>query len=85
MDLYNETMQELGPANHDVRIAVAHGQVDTLSPDTSRPNIITRPRLEKAVDVRKFHYIGLGDPDAVTEFGKIKQHLFCNFQFIPSG
>ncbi len=45
------------------------GQVDTLSPDTSRPEIINLARLEQAIEAQKFHYIGLGDRHSLTEVG----------------
>ncbi len=68
-DLCHEMAQALEPAHDIIRIAVAHGQVDTLSPDTSRPEIINLARVEKAIDARKFHYVGLGDRHSVTEVG----------------
>jgi DNA repair exonuclease SbcCD nuclease subunit len=48
---------------------VAHGQVDTLSPDTSRPEVIDLARVEQAIEAKKFHYLGLGDRHSVTEVG----------------
>lgn len=52
-----------------VRIAVCHGQVDTLSPDTSRPEIINLATAERAIAERRFHYLGLGDRHSVTKVG----------------
>jgi DNA repair exonuclease SbcCD nuclease subunit len=52
-----------------VRIAVCHGQVDTLSPDTSRPEIISLARAEQALAEGRFHYLALGDRHSVTEVG----------------
>ena len=52
-----------------VRIAVCHGQVDTLSPDTSRPEIVNLASAEQAIADGRFHYLGLGDRHSVTEVG----------------
>ena len=68
-DLCNDMAQALEPASDTIRIAVAHGQVDTLSPDASRPEIINLARVEQAVAAGKFHYLGLGDRHSVTEVG----------------
>jgi DNA repair exonuclease SbcCD nuclease subunit len=68
-DLCKDLADCLEPASGIVRIAVAHGQVDTLSPDTSRPEIIDLAGIEEAIDAKKFHYMGLGDRHSVTEVG----------------
>lgn len=68
-DLCHEMAQVLQPANDVIRIAVAHGQVDTLSPDISRPEIINMARVEQAIEAQKFHYLGLGDRHSVTKVG----------------
>jgi DNA repair exonuclease SbcCD nuclease subunit len=52
-----------------LRVAVAHGQVDILSPDVSRPEIIDLARVEDAIQSGKYHYLGLGDRHSVTEIG----------------
>jgi DNA repair exonuclease SbcCD nuclease subunit len=68
-DLCAELAHELAPAAGVVRVAIAHGQVDTLSPDTSRPEIIDSSTAEQAIDANKFHYLALGDRHSVTEVG----------------
>jgi DNA repair exonuclease SbcCD nuclease subunit len=69
-DLCAELAAGLEPASGGtVRIAVCHGQVDTLSPDTSRPEIINLAAAEQAIEEGKFHYLGLGDRHSVTEVG----------------
>jgi DNA repair exonuclease SbcCD nuclease subunit len=68
-DLCRDLADALGPANGVTRIAVAHGQVDTLSPDLSRPDIIDLARAEQAIEEERFHYLGLGDRHSVTEVG----------------
>jgi DNA repair exonuclease SbcCD nuclease subunit len=69
-DLCANLAAELKPApKGTVRIAVCHGQVDTLSPDSSRPEIINLAAAEQAIAEGKFHYLGLGDRHSVTEVG----------------
>jgi DNA repair exonuclease SbcCD nuclease subunit len=69
-DLCAGLAAELDPApKGTVRVAVCHGQVDTLSPDTSRPEIINLAAAEQAIAEGRFHYLGLGDRHSVTEVG----------------
>ena len=68
-DLCKDLAESLEPADGVVRVAVGHGQVDILSPDTSRPEIIDLVGAEQAIDAGKFHYLGLGDRHSVTEVG----------------
>lgn len=68
-DLCRDMADSLDAAEGVIRIAVAHGQVDTLSPDTSRPEIIDLATAETAIAERKFHYLALGDRHSVTEVG----------------
>ena len=68
-DLCNDLMEILDRATSVTRIAVAHGQVDLLSPDLSRPTIIDLARVEQAIEDKKFHYLALGDRHSVTDIG----------------
>jgi len=68
-DLCAGLVDALEPAQGIIRVAVAHGQVDTLSPDTSRPDIIELTKAEHAVEEKKFHYLALGDRHSVTDVG----------------
>jgi DNA repair exonuclease SbcCD nuclease subunit len=68
-DLCRDLAKSLRPADGVVRIAVAHGQVDALSPDKSRPEIIDLANAENAIAEGKFHYLGLGDRHSVTSVG----------------
>ena len=68
-DLCRDMADALEPAEGTIRIAVAHGQVDTLSPDLSRPEIIDLANAEKAISAKKFQYLGIGDRHSVTEVG----------------
>lgn len=69
-DLCRELAESLQPADGVLRVAVAHGQVDTLAPDQSRPEIIDLAQVEEAINAGKFHYLGLGDRHSLTEIGK---------------
>jgi len=68
-DLCNDLMQTLEPVTGVVRIAVAHGQVDKLSPDPTRPEVIELAGVEQAIKDKKLHYLGLGDRHSVTDVG----------------
>lgn len=64
-DLVAELAGQLEPAVGVTRIAVGHGQVDLLSPDLSRPEIIASAAIEQALQAQKFHYVALGDRHSV--------------------
>jgi len=68
-DLCKDLAASLEPAKGVLRVAVAHGQVDTLSPDASRPEIIDLAAAEEAIQAGKCHYLGLGDRHSVTDVG----------------
>ena len=68
-DLCADLAATLPTASGVIRIAVAHGQVDTLSPDKDRPELIELAAAEQAIRDGKFHYLGLGDRHSVTRVG----------------
>lgn len=68
-DLCRDLADSLSRADDVLRIALAHGQVDTLAPDVSRPEIINLANAEEAIAEGKFHYLGLGDRHSLTEVG----------------
>jgi DNA repair exonuclease SbcCD nuclease subunit len=68
-DLCSDLVESLEPSENVVRIIVAHGQVDSLAPDTSRPDIITLDRVEPTIESGSIHYIALGDRHSVTPVG----------------
>lgn len=76
-DLCRELAESLEPASNIVRVAVAHGQVDTLSPDPSRPEVISLENAEQAIRDKKFHYLALGDRHSVTEVGSTGRVRYC--------
>lgn len=69
-DLCRELADSLAPAEGVLRVAVAHGQVTSLSPDASRPEIIDEAALEAALAEGKFHYVALGDRHSVHAVGE---------------
>ncbi len=66
VDLVSELADRLPSAGGALRIAVAHGAVDTLSPDRDDPARIALAAAEAAFAAGKFHYLALGDRHSVT-------------------
>ena len=52
-----------------VRIVVGHGAVDTLSPDTADPALISLSSLEERIDMGQIQYAALGDRHSTTDVG----------------
>ena len=71
-DLCRQLIDTLEPTA-TTRIVVAHGQVDELSPDKSRPEIIDLAGVEKALIEKKLHYLALGDRHSTTPIGASKR------------
>ncbi len=69
-DLCAEMAAALAPADGVLRVAVAHGQVDALSPDASRPGTIAQDAVEDALARGRFHYLALGDRHSLTPVGE---------------
>jgi len=65
-DLCTELVKGLEPAKGVIRVAVGHGQVNTLAPDTSRPEIIDLETVKAAISEGRIHYLALGDRHSVT-------------------
>jgi len=68
-DLCADLVDKLAPKDKGLRIVVAHGQVDVLSPDTSRPDIINLSAMEAAIGDKRVQYLALGDRHSVTDVG----------------
>jgi DNA repair exonuclease SbcCD nuclease subunit len=68
-DLCASLLRDLEPTTTALRIAVCHGQVDTLAPDNSRPEIIDLAQAEAAVKDGRIHYLALGDRHSTTRIG----------------
>ncbi len=67
-DLVAEVLESL-PADGVTRVLVAHGGVDVLDPDPTKPSLIGLAGLEDAVARGALHYVALGDKHSVTEVG----------------
>ncbi|CAN5246365.1 exonuclease SbcCD subunit D [soil metagenome] len=68
IDLVAEVLADL-PADGVTRILVAHGGVDILDPDPSRPSLIRLAAVRAALDAGAIHYVALGDKHSRTEVG----------------
>lgn len=67
LDLAARACEKLEPAKDCIRICVAHGMVDELSPDMGNPALIARSGMEAALRDGRIHYFALGDRHSVTE------------------
>ncbi len=68
-DLCQDMARALAPTADVIRVAVVHGQVDTLSPDPARPGVVDLAAAEQAIKDGRFQYLALGDRHSVTEVG----------------
>ena len=68
-DLCAQLVKGMAPSQGVLRVAVGHGQVNTLSPDQSRPEIIDLQTAEGAIADGRIHYLALGDRHSVTDVG----------------
>jgi len=68
-DLVALATNRLEPVADTLRICVAHGMVDSLSPDPDDPALISLHAAEKAISHNKIHYLALGDRHSLTEVG----------------
>ena len=67
-DLVTDVLAGLA-ADGVTRVLVAHGGVDVLDPDPTKPSLIRLAGLEDAVARGAVHYVALGDKHSVTEVG----------------
>ncbi len=68
-DLVSGAAGNLEPARDKVRVCVAHGIVDCLSPNPDDPAMISLGVVENAISQNKIHYLALGDRHSITEVG----------------
>lgn len=68
-DLVALTTEQLEPLVDTLRVCVAHGMVDNLSPSPDDPAVISLHAAEKAISKNKIHYLALGDRHSITEVG----------------
>lgn len=67
-DLVAAVLADLAPAA-GVRVMVAHGAVDALSPDADDPARIALAGVEAALADGRIHYLALGDRHSLTPVG----------------
>lgn len=65
-DLVAALAGELEPAAGTLRIAVAHGAVDSLAADPDDPALVRLDAARRALDEGRFHYLALGDRHSAT-------------------
>ncbi len=63
------TTGKLEPIVDTLRVCVAHGMVDNLSPNSDDPGLVSLHAVENAISQNKIHYLALGDRHSVTEVG----------------
>jgi DNA repair exonuclease SbcCD nuclease subunit len=57
------------PLDGVTRVLVAHGGVDVLDPDPTKPSLIRLAGVEDALARGAVHYVALGDKHSLTEVG----------------
>jgi DNA repair exonuclease SbcCD nuclease subunit len=68
-DLVALTIGKLEPVVDTLRVCVAHGMVDSLSPNPDDPALISLHASENAISQNRIHYLALGDRHSLTEVG----------------
>lgn len=68
-DLVALATGQLEAAVNTMRVCVAHGMVDSLSPNLDDPALISLRSVEAAIAQNKIHYLALGDRHSLTEVG----------------
>ena len=68
-DLVAAAAHQLVPHGGGLRILVAHGVVDTLSPDPHDPAAIRVSDAERAIADGRFHFLALGDRHSLASVG----------------
>jgi len=68
-DLVASVTEQLEAAVDTLRVCVAHGMVDSLSPNLDDPALVSLRSVEVAIAQKKIHYLALGDRHSLTEVG----------------
>ncbi len=68
-DLVAVATAQLEPVIDRVCICVAHGMVDSLSPNPDDPAVISLRLAEEAISQNKIQYLALGDRHSLTKVG----------------
>jgi DNA repair exonuclease SbcCD nuclease subunit len=67
-DLVADVLADL-PSDGVTRVLVAHGGVDVLDPDPTKPSLIRLAGVEDALARGAIHYVALGDKHSLTDVG----------------
>ena len=67
-DLVADVLADLPDAGV-TRVLVAHGGVDVLDPDPTKPSLIRLANVEDALSRGVIHYVALGDKHSMTDVG----------------
>ncbi|WP_292974878.1 exonuclease SbcCD subunit D [Mycobacterium sp.] len=67
-DLVADVLADV-PNDGVVRVLVAHGGVDALDPDPTKPSLIRLAGVEDALLRGAIHYVALGDKHSLTDVG----------------
>lgn len=68
-DLVSLLTAQLKSTTNGVRICLAHGMVDSITPNPDDPAVISLRAAEEAISQNKIHYLALGDRHSLTEVG----------------
>lgn len=68
-DLVALTTEKLKPYADTLRVCVAHGMIDILSPNPDDPAVISLHAVENAISQNRIHYLALEDRHSLTEVG----------------
>ena len=69
-DLVSLTTEKMESSVGTLRVCVAHGMVDKLSPNPDDPALIFLHSAENAISQKKIHYLALGDRHSLTKVGE---------------
>lgn len=68
-----------------LRVVVAHGVVDELSPDIENPSLISSSALRSALESGEANYIALGDRHSVTEISNTEARAYYSGTPVATG
>ncbi|WP_420626423.1 metallophosphoesterase family protein [Candidatus Poriferisodalis sp.] len=68
VDLVDRASELAGPSDA-LRVVVGHGALDSRSPDSADPSLISLSRLESRIREGEIHYVALGDRHSTTDEG----------------
>ena len=68
VDLVDRASELAGPSDA-LRVVVGHGALDSRSPDSADPSLISLSRLEARIREGEIHYVALGDRHSTTDEG----------------